>query len=141
MSSERQMWATLRQKMGRRWFAERIENRLGKGTPDVAFSICGAHGWLELKHLHAWPPEGHVVKIPHYTPEQKLWLRACGKGCWLLLKVGKEWILFDHAQAQLVGSITREAMMVSMRMYWSPSIIPEELTSILSGQAGQSAAR
>jgi len=50
------------------------------------------------------------VRLPHYTKEQKHFLLTRGRAggrCWLLLRVGREHLLFDHEQAQLIGDLPR----------------------------------
>ena len=48
-----------------------VENPAYPGTPDVNF----VEGWVELKWIRAWPArEKTVVKIDHYTQQQRVWL-------------------------------------------------------------------
>jgi hypothetical protein len=85
----------------------RIEDRCGIGVPDVNGCYRSTEFWCELKHLDAFPKRTTtVVKIHHYTAEQRLWLRKRGQvggKVWLLAQVGKEVFLFDWQVAQRVG--------------------------------------
>lgn len=77
----------------------RIENPIHPGTPDV--NLCDGH-WIELKCILRWPVhETSLVRIPHFTPQQRVWLYRRWKyapGSTLLLlevhDVG-QWLLFD----------------------------------------------
>lgn len=109
--SESKMWATLRDNIGTHWEAERIENRLNTGTPDVAYSMRKVHGWIELKFMPDSPRRiDKPLKIEHFTPDQRNWLHKHGtRGghCFILLRVGREpvseWLMFDHTLAYRVG--------------------------------------
>ncbi len=84
-----------------------VENPAYPGTPDVNY----IGGWIELKYMRVWTHGAGVVKIHHFTPQQRAWLhRRWRKGgaVWLLLKVGTQWLLFDGATAATkVGKTTR----------------------------------
>lgn len=87
------------------------EDALNAGIPDLSYSGGGVNGWIELKWLPAWPKRADtIVKIDHYTKEQKHFLLSRGRAggrCWLLLRVGREHLLFDHERAQHVGEMDR----------------------------------
>lgn len=90
-----------------------VENKARPGTPDVNY----IGGWVELKWLRRWPKNAAIspVKIDHFTPQQKVWLkkrwRRHGR-CFLLLQAaGTQWLLFDgETAAQIVGKATREEL-------------------------------
>ena len=112
------------------------EDMLNAGVPDLSYSGGGVHGWVELKWLEAWPKRpGTVVRIPHYTKEQKHFLLSRGRAggrCWLLLRVGREHLLFDHEQAQKVGSLIRVLTILHSHMHWPAGQINfEQLTTLL----------
>lgn len=89
----------------------RVENRACMGTPDVNYT----GGWIELKELPSWPTGEWKVRIPHFTVEQKLWLRSrcrAGGKAYLLLKVGSEWLLFD---GQIAGEVIGETTAHELR--------------------------
>lgn len=107
--SESKQWSTLRDNIGTHWEAERIENRLNTGTPDVAYSMRGVHGWIELKFIPEAPKRSDKpLKIDHFTPDQRNWLEKHGKRggrCFVLLQVGDEWLMFDHTAVREVGFV------------------------------------
>lgn len=78
-----------------------VENPALPGTPDVNY----VEGWIELKQLTAWPQKADtVVHVDNFTPQQRVWhirRRLAGGTSWLLLQVGREWLLFDGAVAAL----------------------------------------
>lgn len=85
---------------------------MGPGTPDVSF----ARGWMELKSVEHWPKrEATPLRLPHFTPGQRVWLvQHCAAGGWafLLIKVARDWMLFDGIwAARYLGEITREEML------------------------------
>jgi len=111
--SEAKMWDRLRVGMGHRWVAERIENKLNAGTPDVTYAIrmgaFGANGWVELKYLRRLTDdESEEVEVPLYKPEQRNWIRRHGQGgyVFLLLQAADTWFLFNWINAQKVGAMT-----------------------------------
>lgn len=93
-------------------FTTHHEDMLNAGVPDLSYSGAGVNGFIELKWLEAWPKrEETIVRIPHYTKEQKHFLLSRGRAggrCWLLLRVGREHLLFNHEHAQDVGGKPRE---------------------------------
>lgn len=112
------------------------EDALQSGIPDLSYSGGGHHGWIELKWLEAWPKrEGTIVRIPHYTKEQKHFLLSRGRAggrCWLLLRVEGYHFLFDHERAQNVGELTRHGLfMYCQRVEGGGRINFEQLTRIL----------
>ena len=111
---------------------ERIENRVGKSTPDIAYSwgydttarqssmsllesisplARGGHGWIELKCQKAPKIRDtfRPIKIPHFTEGQERWLRERGNMggyCFLFLELGDELLLYDHKAVHLKNSCT-----------------------------------
>jgi hypothetical protein len=99
-----------------RWHAVAVDNETcHRGTADVSYvgrywptgcDVGKVEGWIELKQLPRWPKLGEIVKISHFTPQQRIWLRqrwAAGGASSLLLRVGSgrktEWLLFDGPTA------------------------------------------
>lgn len=80
----------------------RVENVLGEGTPDVNY----VGGWIELKHLDAWPKRSDtVVHFERFTVFQKEFLRRrwwAGEATWLMVRVGPELLLFSGFDAPAV---------------------------------------
>jgi hypothetical protein len=101
----------------------RIEDACNPGTPDT---YIRAHrlgsAWVELKYLKAWPVRpATVVKIDHYTAQQKLWLRDEGRmggNAWLFIQVDNIYLLFWWEEAQRVGEMTKAQMLEAARMVW-----------------------
>ena len=99
---------------------ERIENRVGKSTPDIAYSwghpirsdmYDSGHGWIELKCQKAPKIRNadRPIKIAHFTKGQEKWLRERGNMggyCFLLLELGDELLLYDHKAVHLKNSCT-----------------------------------
>jgi len=113
------------------------EDMLNAGVPDLSYSVHGVHGWIELKWLEAWPKrEDTIVRIPHYTKEQKHFLLSRGRAggqCWLLLRVGdREHLLFDSKAAQSVGEQTRSGLIARSELWEDQRINFEQLTRILT---------
>ncbi len=116
------MWQNLRDWIGGLWDAQRHEEKFASGIPDVSFGAAGVGGWIELKVLPKWPALDKPVKIEHLTPQQKnwLWLRGNAAGrCWLLLKIQKEWLLFDHQTQRDIGKMTQMDMRKRARKVWT----------------------
>lgn len=101
-----------------------VENGVGAGTPDVSF----AGGWLELKSLAAWPKRaGTVLKIPHYTPQQRVWIakhHRAGGLVMILLKVADDWVLLDadFSVMKLGKTATRERILAAALEHWGPEL-------------------
>jgi hypothetical protein len=110
-----------------------VENKVRPGTPDVE---CIA-GWLELKWLRRWPQnaEASPVLIPHFTPQQRVWLRRRwirGGAAYVLLKVSDEWLLFDGLTAsQILGRATQPELRERAYRQWKPKLIDKELRECL----------
>jgi hypothetical protein len=103
------MWRTLRPiLLAAKLDPVRVENPIHPGTPDV--NLATGH-WLELKTILGWPARATSrVRIPHYTPQQRVWLYRRWKyapGSTLLLlevRADRQWLLFDgDVAAKVVG--------------------------------------
>lgn len=110
----------------------RVENPIHPGTPDVNL----ANGtWLELKALHAYPKrEGSIVKIPHYTPQQRVWIyrrHKFGGRVHLVLEIAdeSEWLLFGaEFAARHVGRVPRfDLVEGAMRVTSDPALVVEAI--------------
>lgn len=86
----------------------RVENALtDMGMPDINIST----GWVENKYVRSYPArETTPVRIEHYTDHQRNWAdrrtRAGGK-VWLVLKVARDWYVFDYPNSLQVGNLTK----------------------------------
>lgn len=110
-----------------------VENAVYPGTPDVNF----CEGWIELKWLRRWPAkDSTVVSLDHFTPQQRQWLRRRwdrGGRAWLLLQVGKEWLLFDgHTACDTVGHVTRRELKFHAAQYWPSGLDDKELKKCMT---------
>jgi len=135
MKPEAKFWGWLRERIthSRGFEFERIENRVGRSTPDVCFSwnienqrssvtrdITSGHGWIELKAIREVSPNkkvsSEIVKVPHFTKGQKRWLShrgAMGGFCYLLLEAGDTILLIDHMNSYAVGSKSWNEMVIN----------------------------
>lgn len=112
MKAESLMWGKVRPILcAAKLDPVRVENPIHPGTPDVNL----ADGrWLELKCLLNWPVRAtSPVRIPHFTPQQRVWLyrrwRYAPGSTLLLLEIrtGGQWLLFDgDVAAKIVGKST-----------------------------------
>lgn len=111
MRAESSMWKKLRPHLlVAKLDPVRVENPIHPGTPDV--NLCDGR-WIELKCIPAWPKrETTVVRIDHFTPQQRVWLyrrwRYAPGSTLLLLEVisVKQWLLFDGDEAaKIVGRV------------------------------------
>lgn len=88
--------------------ATSVENPAYPGTPDIQF----IGGWIECKYLEDWPARAETaVRIPHFSPQQRVWLLRRWISCrklntdidkgWLLIYVvsTRDWLLFDGETA------------------------------------------
>jgi len=102
------------------WYeATRHEDSISSGIADVSFVqkvLSGSrwnlgearHGWMELKHKSMKPVRDKtIVRLPHYTDEQRAFLMAKGKAgmSFLFLQLERDYLLFDHESAQQVGKV------------------------------------
>ena len=119
------MWTNVRKKMVPKYWAEatRHEDAYQRGIADVSFVqrfekepdvLPGRHGWIELKHRGMAPVRPTTIcKIDHYTDDQRIWLRDKGNAggmTFLLLQLGRSFMLFDHVQCQDVGRVTSKEL-------------------------------
>ena len=114
MKAESKMWAKLRPVLlAAKLDPVRVENPIHPGTPDV--NLCDG-SWVELKRIECWPVRASTnVRIPHYTPQQRVWLYRRWKfapgSTFLILEVSfeKQWLVFQgDVAAKLVGRTPAE---------------------------------
>jgi hypothetical protein len=91
--------------------AERIENYLLSGTPDVNYCIDGREGWIEIKSPKE--PKRETTKLfasnHNLSQDQKNWiLRQVKAGglCWIFIATEKRFILIDGAFAEEINELT-----------------------------------
>lgn len=130
----------LLKKMGTRWSVQSHEDRFSIGVPDLSYGAEGVNGWIELKQLKDWPKR-EATKVPlksaaHFSVEQVNWLLKRGKkggNCYLLVKVGQEYFLFDYTKVQpLWKGLTQDTFREQCLGYWKSQIDPVELIRLLS---------
>lgn len=137
--TEAAVWETLRAALVQspKDDAIRVENPAHPGTPDVSWCMNGIEGWLELKHLPHWPKRADtIVRIDHFTPQQRVWLRRrhlAGGRVHLLLKAEAEWLLFTGiVAANHVGKLPREELREKAIMRCTP-LFADSVRSALRG--------
>ena len=130
MKAESLMWRKLRPVLiAAKLDPVRVENPIHPGTPDV--NLVGR--WIELKCISAWPVRNTtVVRIPHYTPQQRVWLyrrwRAAPGSTLLLLEVRstRQWLVFDgDVAAKVVGRVPEIRHRTSARAVIAEHELPE----------------
>ena len=109
-----------------------VENPAWPGTPDVNYQ----EGWIELKQATRWPARGGALKLDHFTKQQRYFLRSRwqnGGNIFLLLKVGREWLLFDgDVAADHVGHCDRVTLLTLCSKFWPTGIQRQEFIKCLS---------
>jgi hypothetical protein len=105
----------------------RVENPTSPGTPDLCVGFRGKCYWIELKQLRdGWPTRANtIVRIDHYSAEQRLWLFEWGMihvPAFLLVQVVDHGVyLFDWQAAQRVGEIPKAEFEGSAMHVMSPN--------------------
>ncbi len=108
-----------------------VENPACPGTPDINCILLDeqygiGEQWIELKKIKAWPKRASsIVKIPHFVNQQRIWLKkryTCGGNVWVLLQIGKEWILFcGWEAANWLGLANKKKLLECATCHW-PSV-------------------
>jgi hypothetical protein len=138
MPSERSLWDYVRKGMRGLWRAQRLEDRLSAGIPDVCYTVRGMKGcgFLELKYKPTWPKYKHrPFTLKHFTKEQRLWLKFIGEWAewaFVLLQVEREYLLFDWSQAQLIGELPRSELIHQVTARWEGSICWGQFARLIS---------
>lgn len=139
MRSESLMWRKVRPVLfAAKLDPVRVENPIHPGTPDV--NLCDGR-WIELKTIAGWPARvDSPVRIPHYTPQQRVWLYRRWKyvpGSTLLLlevRAARQWLLFDgDVAARIVARTTSEDHLAKARGVFSEDAL-YELPRVLAGK-------
>lgn len=126
MARERSLWDTTRDNLSPYGKFCRIEDRYTQGYPDVLYNINGHVGWIELKHLDAWPVRpSTAVNIPSFTLDQARFLldwEQRGGASWLLLRVDRLYLLIAPWPASLLqgGRLTQGALLGQASVQGSP---------------------
>jgi len=106
LNESRYVWHPLREAISKRkgWWAQRLENSLSAGLPDVNLFIPGqADWWIELKHAEAKISKGLQTTVNlGLRREQCAWLTHAIKlhrNVALLVRIGDGWYLWQSATA------------------------------------------
>lgn len=106
--------------------AQAVETKMEDGVPDVNY----IGGWIELKQAKHWPPRKGILQLRHFTTHQRVWLyrRWCKGGrAFLLLRVKREWLLFDGVTAsEIVGRADRTTLVDRCLRHWPNGLIEKE---------------
>ncbi len=128
---EKNFWKWLRPKIKPHGDFMRHEDSIQVGIPDVSYGSkwlneVAVNGWIELKAMREWPKKmSTIIKLEHFTPEQKAWLRKRGRNggrCFMLLKVEGDVLLFHWTIVAKVGEFTRAQMIRECTRYWRKGV-------------------
>lgn len=103
-----QIWHHLSTRMKDRWHANRHEDTVTIGVPDISFGINGKNGWIEMKSLPDWPKTSRPLKLHDLTIHQVKWIEKrleFGGDCWILISVGRDFVLIP---GKFVRSLYKE---------------------------------
>jgi hypothetical protein len=130
--SEASMWGRVRKAL-KIFDPIRIENRCELGTPDVNL-VMG--DWIELKWVRSAPKKGGILKLEHYSMEQKTWAirrHNAGGKVWVLLKVSSCWMIFPGQEApEYLGRVGLEELKKKATRVWEKRLNDQELRMLLS---------
>lgn len=108
-----------------------VENAVLPGHPDVNY----AGGDIELKRVPAVRSEDAVVRVPHFSPQQRVFLtlrKRAGGRAHVLIMVGSEWILLDGlVAAQCLGTTSLRHLKHVCDYMWDRAPRPLELRRAL----------
>ena len=117
------------------WVADRIES---KDTPDIFFSIGSRAGVIELKRVSEWPKRPNTpIRLNHFTPGQKNFLRRHQQNTFLFLQVADEYFLLRGGIAahlwgrRVPAPPTRFEIGKNALGWWEKKIDPRELQIML----------
>ncbi len=109
MTSEAALRATVKKHLGIFGVLHRVENRCDKGTPDTAYALKWGErtmsGWLELKEIDL-PKRLETpvnLKLRPGQPEFADDWTKFGGACFLLVQIGKLYLLFQGADVKRVA--------------------------------------
>lgn len=108
--SERALWQYMRDHLRHCDIdMQRHEDKLSKGVPDVSYGFHRVNGWIELKYIEQPKDPDNLLRCPHFTGTQRRWLMdrgTHGGHCFVMLQVGREYMLFDHIGCQFIGNVS-----------------------------------
>jgi hypothetical protein len=127
---ESSLWKLIKNKYSKFGHIIRVENPILPGTPDVNYCFDGLEGWIELKAIPHWPRRPKtLVRIDHYTLEQRLWARErswAGGRVFMLLRVDeeREYLLIHGAVAADNIGITNRQELTDLALVWGKGTFP-----------------
>lgn len=116
--SEAALWAATRKHL-RRADLMRVENSVCPGTPDVNGCYRGVEFWIELKKVPRPRRTTTPVRIPHFTPQQRAWIKRRGRRAFVLLQVGRAYFLHGPEDVDALGGLTYDEHWQRARLAWS----------------------
>lgn len=139
--SESKFWKNINGMLAAEWDANRVDNKLNPGFPDVSYGMRGKNGFIELKYLKKWPKHPHTaIDFGSSFRTQRHWItrrHAYGGLCFLFLWVetpSPEWLLMDgDGVANLPHKFTRGDLTKQSAYCWRDWIDQEALIRALSG--------
>jgi hypothetical protein len=136
---EQLLWDSLKRTMGTLWRIQRHEDKHSPDVPDLSYSCRRCSGWLELKVLDKWPASPTApldFALSHFTLSQRSWLRRHGEmgsgHCYLLAKIGDDFLLVRWSQLQHLGVWTRDEWARGAAGYWESHLDPHDLAGRIS---------
>lgn len=110
---------------------QRVENLIGVGICDINLCIRGTESWVELKQLPNWPRDPDaIVKVDHYTPQQRNWQRARGSAggrVYVFIQIGGDFLLFSWSVAIATLGLSPRAVLDAGALLHSSTFPEEEL--------------
>lgn len=139
MKHESRMWREVRPALiAAKLDPMRVENPIHPGTPDV--NLCTGD-WIELKTIAGWPGGKRKVLLPHFTPQQRVWLykrwKFAPRSTHLLLEVRstREYLLYwGDVAAKIVGRLPENDHRVQARAIFQARDL-EKLGELFGGSA------
>ena len=118
---EKKLWKYLRDGMAGRWLAQRHEDSICPGIPDVSFATS-VHGWLELKYVKI--ASDGIIK-PNLSQVQRGWLKSYGRkagNCFVLIQIDEIYVLYSWENIDFIDASNLEVLIKQSEMYWVDSI-------------------
>jgi len=143
VSGEATLWVYVRKNMRGRWSAQRHEDSISRGIPDVSYALEGADGWIELKSLDRWPVRAGTPVRVGMTPEQVAWLETRGDAgagrCFVLIRVGREHLLvrWHRCRSLLRVDLSSDEVLDLAEVAWEVGIDWDELTFFLKKEGNR----
>jgi penicillin-binding protein-related factor A (putative recombinase) len=100
----------------------RVENATQSGTPDVNGCWQGVEFWVELKKVPRPRNARTPVRVPHFTPQQRAWLKTRtrhGGRAFVLIQIGRAYFLHGPEDVDQIGNMTIHQHHQQARLAWS----------------------